>query len=393
MDEFRPDTLSKIYGQDDIVMVFLRFIKANKIPNSIFYGPPGCGKTTFAKALANDLNMDFFEFDGGSVKVDDIRKVLFKFKESVFKPIIFVDEFHRLSKTQQEILLIPMENNDAILVGATTQNPQFSISPGIRSRSMVFEFKPLSNQTMENILTDIIATLNISIDSSAKNYLVSSSGGDVRAMISLLKFANIVDGKNITLKTLKILRANPNRGGVALKDEHYSLISALIKSLRGSDVDAALYYLARLIVSGEDAEFIARRMVIFASEDVSNANPNALNLANSAMQAIGKIGYPEARIILSQLVVYLAHCPKSNSSYLAINNAIDYVNNNEKLSIPTYLINSSPDRINYLYPHDYGGYVEQKYLSKELKFYENKMVGFEKNLSEWIKKIQSIGKQ
>ena len=384
---FRPKKLDDICGQSDIVAVFKKFIANEKISHSIFYGLAGCGKTSFARAVAAEMSYDFYEFDGGNLKVEEFRKILKSYENALNKPLFFIDEIHRLSKTQQEALLIPMENYRAIIIGASTENPFFTLSSGIRSRSMLFEFKPLNSHDFERLLTRVSDEIKFDISDEAKEYLFKSSGGDARSFLNLLEFALSL-GTNITLENLKILRANAVSEGVSEDDTHYHLASAFIKSLRGSDENAVIYYLARLIDAGESADFIARRMVIFASEDSGNANPNALNLVTSTLTAVSKIGYPEARIILSQCAVYLAHSPKSNSSYLAINSALKYVKNEQPLKIPPYLVNTDPQIKNYLYPHDFGGWVEQKYLEKPLKFYESKGIGFEKTLDEWIGKIK-----
>lgn len=381
--KYRPKNLDEICSQDEIVGIFKNFIKSNQIPHSIFFGGAGTGKTSFARALANELETLFFEFDGANLKIDEVRKVIPK--GALLKPLIFIDEIHRLSKTQQETLLLPMENYDAIFIGASTANPLFALTQAIRSRCCVFEFKPIKN--FENILKRVREDEDFEIDDEAKEYLFVSSGGDARAMLNLLEFA-LLQSRNLTLEILKKIRAYPLGQGVSSSDTHYNLASALIKSLRGSDVDAALYYLARLIEAAESPEFIARRFVIFASEDIGNANPNALNLAVSTMSGVKNIGYPEARIILAQCAVYLASSPKSNSSYKAINKALEYVRSTPPLAIPRYLINNDIKIKEYLYPHDFGGWVEQKYLEKELNFYSSNEIGFEKRLSEWLKMIK-----
>lgn len=386
--KFRPKSLEDIAGQTDVKQIFAKFIEAKKIPHSLFFGSAGCGKTTMAKVIANQMNYEFYELDGANLKSEDIRKIITKFDGSLYKPLIFIDEFHRLSKTQQETLLIPMETNRCIIMGATTENPKFVVSSGIRSRMMIFEFKPLSDDDLLSLLERVRGEMKFSIDENAKNYLISSSSGDARSMLNLLDFALTID-KSVSLKTLQILRSQRQSEGASSSDTHYELISAMIKSLRGSDIDASLYYLARLIDAGEEPGFLARRMVILASEDIGNANPNALNLATNTMQAVSKIGYPEARIILAQCAVYLASSPKSNSSYNAINSALNFVQNQTPLNVPKYLINTDPAKKNYLYPHDFGGWVKQDYLSKDLKFYESKKIGFEKTLDEWIEKIKS----
>lgn len=385
---FAPKNLDEIVGQKKIINAFKTFIKADKIPHSLFFGPPGCGKTTLAKLIATQKNYEFYSFDASNLKLDEIRKILSN--SGLFTPLIFIDEFHRLNKTQQDALLVPIENGECVLMGASTQNPKFSVTSGIRSRVMVFEFKHLSAQDLEILINKIKSKLDFSIDDDAQDYLINSSSGDARSLLNLLDYALILN-KHISLNTLKTLRQSYQGEGVNSKDCHYELISALIKSMRGSDIDAGLYYLARLLNAGEDAAFVARRFVIFASEDISNANPNALNLAVSTMQAVSKIGMPEASIILAQCLIYLSSSPKSNASYLAIKQALKFTNQNPNDKIPPYLINHDTQIKNYLYPHDFGGWVEQDYLPKELKnlsFYHSKQIAFEKTLSEWLAKIK-----
>lgn len=386
--KFRPNKIDQMVGHDDIRDIFIKIIENKNIPHSLFFGSAGSGKTTMAKIIAKQMEYEFFELDGANLKSEDIRKIITKFEGSFYLPLIFIDEFHRLSKTQQETLLIPMEEKKCIIIGATTENPKFTVSSGIRSRMMIFEFKPLSYDDLEKLLSDIQKSIYFQINQEAKEYLISSSSGDARSMLNLLEYALSVD-KNISLKTLKTLRCSSFSEGSSSKDTHYNLISAMIKSLRGSDVDAAIYYLARLIAAGEEPEFLARRMVIFASEDIGNANPNALNIATNTMLAVSKIGYPEARIILSQCAVYLANSPKSNSSYKAINLALDYIAKNPALPVPSYLINTDPAKKDYLYPHDFGGWVEQKYMQKDIKFYHSSGIGFEQTLDDWLSKIKS----
>ncbi|ASM37838.1 MAG: replication-associated recombination protein A [Campylobacter sputorum] len=385
--EFRPKTLDEICGQEKIVEIFKKFLKNEKIPHSIFYGVAGCGKTSFARVIANEMHYEFYEFDGGNLKIETFRTILKNHQNSLTKPLFFIDEIHRLNRTQQEALLIPMENYLALIIGASTENPFFTLSSGIRSRSMLFEFKPLTSLNLEKLLQRIKEKVKFNINKEAKDYLIKSSGGDARSMLNLLEFGLEISN-DIKLHTLKTLRANAINEGASSDDTHYELASAFIKSIRGSDVDASLYYLARLINSGESADFIARRLAILASEDIGNANPNALNIASSTLNIVKNIGFPEARIPLAQCVVYLASSPKSNSSYTAINKALDYVKNNKAMEIPKYLINTNPNIKNYLYPHDFGGWVEQKYTEKIVKFYTSSGIGFEKTLDEWIEKMK-----
>ena len=385
--QLRPQNLDEILGQNDLVEVFKRFIAMQKLPHSLFFGVAGSGKTSFARVVAKEFGLDFYEFDGGNFKLEELRKILENYKNSLYKPLIFIDEIHRLSKTQQEMLLIPMENYRLILIGASTENPYFVLSQGIRSRSMLFHFKALGVEELELLLKKVQKNLNFTLDDDAKDFLLKS--GDARSMLNLIEFVLVLEQKHINLKNLKKLRNTANSEGVSSKDTHYLLASALIKSLRGSDADAALYYLARLIDGGESADFIARRLVIFASEDIGNADSKALILATSTLEAVKNIGYPEARIILAQCVIYLASAMKSNSSYKAINEALHFVRNNPPLPIPAYLNNNAPQSKDYLYPHDFGGYVEQKYLSQALKFYYSKGIGEEKILLENLRKLKS----
>ncbi len=384
----RPTNLENFVGQSHIIAkekVLYKLIKSKEIPHLFFHGKPGTGKTTLAKIIAKQIDTDYYYFNATTIKVEDLRKVFDRYKNALIKPLIFIDEVHRLSKNQQEVLLPVMENYDAIIIGASTENPFFTLTSAIRSRSFLFEFKALTKDELIQILELAQKELQIDLNDDSIDYLINTSSGDARAMLNLLDFAYKVDSR-VSRETLKELRQNVLGDGVSSSNSHYDLASAMIKSLRGSDIDAALYYLARLIEGGESVEFIVRRLVIFASEDIGNANPNAINLAVSTMQAVSKIGYPESRIILGQCAIYLASSPKSNSSYLAINKALNEVKNGKILEIPTH-INSQHH--GYKYPHDFGGYVEQKYLSEEIDLYHSLNIGFEKTLNDWVEKIKN----
>jgi putative ATPase len=383
----RPSSLEDFVGQKHIISkekVLYKLIKKGEIPHLFFYGKPGTGKTTLAKIIAKLINTDYFYFNATSLKIEDLRKVFTKYENSLIKPIVFIDEVHRLSKNQQEVLLPIMESYQAIIIGASTENPFFTLTSAIRSRSFLFEFLPHSKDDLSDILIVAQSKLNTILTDETKEYLINSSSGDARAMLNLLEFAYKVDD-NVSCETLKELRQNVIGDGVSSSNSHYDLASAMIKSIRGSDIDAALYYLSRLIEGGESVEFITRRLVILASEDIGNANPNALNLAVSTMLATSKIGYPESRIILSQCVIYLTSSPKSNTCYEAINKGISEVKNGKIFDIPKNIDSFHKD---YLYPHNFGGYVKQKYLSQDINLYNSKGIGFEKTLDEWIKKIK-----
>ena len=415
----RPKSISDFVGQSHIFgngKPLYEALKARNLPHCFFYGTPGCGKTTLAKLIASELGSDFLEFNATNFKLENLRTRLKSYENVLVVPLVFIDEVHRLSKTQQEALLPIMEERSAVILGASTQNPFYTLTNAIRSRSLLFEFKPLSKFELEQILTKALGILgfdiakssekssqnssenpnnessqdsnadsdiNKTIDKDAFDYLISSSAGDARAMLNLLEVLAL--SPHITLESAKSLRPFSLNDGTSEDDTHYNLASALIKSIRGSDVDASIYYLARLIAGGENPEFIARRLVILASEDIGNANPNALNLATSTLLAVSKIGYPEARIILSQCVIFLASCPKSNTAYTAIDLAIKAIHDGEVLSIAPNIL---PHAKSYKYPHNFGGWVAQKYLTKDLHFVESTQKGFEKTLNEWLEKIK-----
>ncbi len=387
--KYRPKRLNEIIGQKDILGengVLKRLIERQKLSHTFFYGPPGSGKTTLARIIATEFQRPFYEMNATSLKIEELRKIFKEYSNALQKPLIFIDEVHRLSKNQQEVLLPFMENNSALIIGASTENPYYSLTAAMRSRSHLFELKSVNSVDMLKQLDKVLIVENISLNGEVKEYLVLSSGGDVRAMLNLLESAIAIE-ETITIEILKQIRPHAMQAGSSESESHYDLTSAMIKSIRGSDINASIYYLARLIDGGEPAEFIARRLAILASEDIGNANPPALNLASSTLNIVKHIGYPEARISLSQLVIYLASSPKSNSAYSAINSALSAIKSGELYPIPAHIKTGAK---NYLYPHDNGGWVKQSYSLKNLNFYDTKKVGFEKRLFEWHEKITSM---
>ncbi len=384
--KYRPTTLDTILGQEHLLGAdapLRKLIDADALPHIFFYGPPGCGKTTLARVIASTLDRPFYEFNATSLKIEDLRKIFREYAHALQKPLIFIDEVHRLSKNQQEVLLPFMEQSAALLIGASTENPYYAMTAAIRSRSHLFELHAISRGVMETFLETVLEKENIEIEDEAKMYLIDSSSGDLRALLNLLESAAHVTSP-ITLDALKAIRPHALQAGSSESDSHYDLTSAMIKSIRGSDVDAGIYYLARLIAGGEPPEFIARRLSVLASEDIGNANPNALNLAASTLTIVKQIGYPEARIPLAQLVVYLASSPKSNSSYLAINDALKAIESGYIAPVPSHIKTRHPD---YRYPHDHGGWVEQDYGVFDT-YYHSKKSGFEIKLDAWLNTIK-----
>lgn len=393
----RPSTLDGFVGQSNLLSKgrpLRELIEKNSIPHAFFFGPPGTGKTTLARIIAKSSGAPFFELNATSLKIEEIRKIIERYTGTLQKPLLFIDEVHRLSKTQQEVLLPVMENSLAIVIGASTENPFFALTGGIRSRSFLFEFLPLTKIELQTLLDKAAQQLGIILDDDAAEYLLHSSAGDARAMLNLLDYAAKISTAP-DRELLSSLRPHAASDGSSSADTHYNLASALIKSVRGSDPDAAIYYLARLIDGGEEPRFLARRLLILASEDIGNANPNALVLASAAFTAVEKLGYPEARIVLSQLAIYLACSPKSNTAIVSIDDALYAVQNKEILEVPNHLKDAHYEGAKklgygkgYRYPHDFGGWVAQKYLSKPLRFVTLKEIAHEKRLKEWLQMIQ-----
>ena len=396
----RPRTLDEYVGQEHVLgkdKVLYRTIKADRLSSIILFGPPGCGKTSLARVISETTKYKFYKINAVTAGVVDIKRVIEETKNFMLNPagksILFIDEIHRFNKLQQDALLPYVENGTIILIGATTENPYFEVNKALISRSMVIKLEPLTEENILQILKnalerkDGLGEYKIKIEEETLKKLALISNGDVRTALNGLEIATLTtaiseDGY-IHLTDDVIKNSVQERKAVFDKngDSHYDNISAFIKSMRGSDPDAAVFYLARALNGGEDPMFIARRIVICASEDVGMANPNALVVANSAMQAVHMIGMPEARILLSEAAVYVARSPKSNASYMAINKALEDVKNKDTGEIPMHIRNAPIEGMKnlgyhegYKYPHDYPGhYVEQQYLPDKMvgtKYYD-----------------------
>ncbi len=388
----RAKTLSDVVGQKDILgdgKLLKKMIETDSISSVIFYGPPGTGKTTLARVIASTTHANFVSINATNASKEDMKEVVSFAKNEIAcgkKTILFIDEIHRFNKAQQDYLLPFVEDGTIILIGATTENPYFEVNSALLSRSTIFELKPLSDEDImiliDRAIGDVdvgLGSLNMSIDDDAKKYIAMMSNGDARIALNAIELASRTLDKNKSMHiTLDIAQDIVGRHGLNYdknSDNHYDTISAFIKSMRGSDPDAAVYYLARMIIAGEDIKFIARRIVICASEDVGLADPMALVVAESAFSAIEKVGLPEARIILSEAAIYVAKAKKSNASYLAVEKASEKVMETGNLPIPSYLRDAhykgAKDLnrgIGYKYPHDYEGhYVKQQYLPDEIK--------------------------
>jgi putative ATPase len=406
----RPAKLNDFYGQNNLLGKGkpIRLMIENDTPSSfILWGPPGSGKTTIARIIANHTKADFYQINAVSSGVKDIREIIEIAKKNRFvnrRTILFIDEIHRFNKAQQDALLNSVEAGEIILIGATTENPSFEVIPALRSRARVYVLEELSKQDLLLILKSALNSdellSKLPLKKIDEDFLLYLSGGDARMMLSILESAVIQEiGKEKIIISKEILENVVQKKNVVYDksgEEHYNVISAFIKSIRGSDPDAALYWMARMLEGGEDPLFIARRMVILASEDVGNASPNGLVLAEAAFEAVHKIGMPEARIILAQCATYLASSPKSNAAYLGIDKAIAEVKNNELHPVPLHLRNA-PTKLmkdigygkQYKYAHDYSNhFVEENYLPEELKgrqFYFPTENGQEKKIKEWLK--------
>ena len=414
----RPTTLDEVVGQQHIIgkdKLLYRAIKADKLSSVIFYGPPGTGKTTLAKVIANTTSAEFTQINATVAGKKDMEEVVNKAKElkGMYqkRTILFIDEIHRFNKGQQDYLLPFVEDGTIILIGATTENPYFEVNGALLSRSSVFELRPLSQEEVETLILRAVqedkkgmGSYHAVIDEDALHFLADLAGGDARSALNAVELGILTtprseDGMiHITLDVAseciqkRVVRYDKTG------DNHYDTISAFIKSMRGSDPDAAVYYLAKMLYAGEDIKFIARRIMICASEDVGNADPMALNVAVSAAQAVERIGMPEAQIILSQAVLYVATAPKSNSACNAVFAAMDNVKK-YKTTVPVHLQDAHykgsaklGHGIGYKYAHDYPNhYVKQQYLPDEIKdavFYEASDNGYEQTIKAHMKRIK-----
>ena len=415
----RPTTLEEVVGQQHIIgkdKLLYRAIKADKLSSIIFYGPPGTGKTTLAKVIANTTSADFQQINATIAGKKDMEQIVAQAKNNLGmyhkKTILFVDEIHRFNKGQQDYLLPFVEDGTLILIGATTENPYFEVNGALISRSSVFELHPLSMEDVKTILKRAVydvekgmGSYHAEIEEDALEFLADIAGGDARNALNAIELGILTtqrseDGKiHITLEVAqeciqkRVVRYDKTG------DNHYDTISAFIKSMRGSDPDAAVYYLAKMLYAGEDIKFIARRMMICASEDVGNADPNALTVAVSAAQAVERIGMPEAQIILSHAATYIASAPKSNAACNAIFSAMNSVKN-VKTTVPVHLQDAHykgsanlGHGVGYKYAHDYPEhYVKQQYLPDEIRdarFYEPTEIGHEKNIKERLERLRN----
>ncbi len=385
-ERLRPKTIAEFVGQQHLIgegKVLRKLIEGGNIPSIIFWGPPGVGKTSLARFIAEQIRMPFFQLSAIESGVKEVRKVI-EDATTFGKAILFIDEIHRFNKAQQDALLGAVEKGTIVLFGATTENPSFEVISALLSRCQVYTLKPLEREDLEKLIThainddELLSQKNIEVPETEA--LLKYSGGDARKLLNVLELvvnaAPLQDGKTIITNKL-VEQVIQQKMAIYDKsgEQHYDIISAFIKSIRGSDPNAAVYYLARMIEGGEDPKFIARRLLILASEDIGNANPNALLLATSCFQAVTVIGYPECRIILSQTVIYLATSAKSNASYAAIGAAMDLVRQTGDLPIPLHIRNA-PTKLmkdldygkDYKYAHSFeGNFVEQEFLPDKLK--------------------------
>jgi putative ATPase len=407
-ERMRPETLDDLVGQEHLAgakSILRLSIEQGKIPSMILWGPPGTGKTTIANIIAHSLNLPFFTLSAISAGVKDVREVI-EVARSKSHAILFIDEIHRFNKGQQDALLGAVEKGVITLIGATTENPSFEVNGALLSRCQVYVLKPLQQEGLVQLINNAIARdesfRSKKIELKETEALIKISGGDARKLLNLFELVtDTLANEPVIIITDKVVM-DIAQNKIALYDksgeQHYDIISAFIKSIRGSDPNAAVYWLARMIEGGEDAKFIARRLVILASEDIGNANPTALVMANTTFDAVNKIGFPESRIILSQCAVYLASSPKSNASYMAIDQAIAAVRKHGDLAVPLHIRNA-PTKLmkqldygkGYQYSHSYdNNFSQQEYLPAEIAgttFYEPGKNAREEELRKYLKNL------
>ncbi len=412
-ERLRPHNLDDFIGQEHLVgkgAVLRRMIDSGRIPSIIFWGPPGVGKTTLANIIANTVKAPFYKLSAINSGVKDVREIIEKAKNGRFfdsaAPILFIDEIHRFSKSQQDSLLNAVETGTVTLIGATTENPSFEVIRPLLSRCQVYVLKSMEKKDLEKLLnralTEDVILKDRKIEIKENSALFRFSGGDARKLLNILdlNIASFGDDEEIVITDQKVTERLQENPAAYDKDGemHYDIISAFIKSIRGSDPDAAIYWLARMVAGGEDPKFIARRLVISAAEDIGLANPNALLLANASFDTLQKIGWPEGRIVLAETTIYLATSPKSNSAYLAIDNALSKVEQTGNLPVPLHLRNAPTALMKeldygkeYKYSHNYvNNFVKQDFLPKELmnnRFWEPQGSPAERKLSDWMKKL------
>ncbi|KKN83141.1 hypothetical protein LCGC14_0302550 [marine sediment metagenome] len=418
----RPQAVDDVLGQDEFLgpgKLLRRMLDADRLTSLVFHGPPGSGKTTLAAVIANHCSADFYTLNGGSASVKDVREIIERARVNLAanstRTVLFIDELHRFNRAQQDVLLNDVENATIVLIGATTENPFFTINSPLLSRSTIFQFKPLCDDDIITLLRRALGDADrglgaytVRVDDEALQHLATICDGDARRALTALEIGVISQAqRGATEIVFDLETAQESIQAKAIQydthgDQHYDAASALIKSMRGSDPDATVYWLAKMLVAGEDPRFIARRIAILASEDIGNADPRAVLVANAAFQITERIGMPECRITLAQAAIYMACAPKSNASYVAVDKAMDDVKTRRTVPVPKHLRNAPHPGMaeqyghgkGYQYSHDYPGGVspDQDYLGVDATYYVPTQRGYEKHIAaylDWIRKLQA----